>query len=39
MEADTDTVILYGLLDQGFVLVKINKLIKEKVRKLLKRMI
>ena len=38
MEGDIDTVILYGLFDQGFVLVKINKDIKEKVRKLLERM-
>jgi len=38
MEGDCDTVILYGLMDKGFVLVNINKDIKEKVRKLLERM-
>ena len=38
IEGNSDIVILYGLLDKGFVVVKINKDIKEKVRKLLKRM-
>jgi len=38
IEGNSDTVILYGLLDKGFVLVNINKYIKEKVRKLLKKM-
>lgn len=38
MEGNIDTVILYGLLDKGFVVVNINKVIKEKVRKLLEKM-
>ncbi len=38
MEGDSDTVILYGLMDKGFVLVNVNKSVKEKVRKLLERM-
>lgn len=38
MEGDSDTVILYGLMEKGFVLVNINKDVKEKVRKLLDRM-
>jgi len=38
MEGDSDTVILYGLLDKGFVLVNVNKDVKEKVRKLLEKM-
>jgi len=38
MEGDSDTVILYGLMDKGFVLVNVNKSVKEKVGKLLDRM-
>jgi len=38
MEGDSDTVILYGLLNKGFVLVNVNKSVKEKVRKLLEKM-
>ncbi|MBL7169889.1 MAG: GTP-dependent dephospho-CoA kinase family protein [Candidatus Aenigmarchaeota archaeon] len=38
MESDSDTVILYGLMDQGFVLVNVNKDVKEKVKLLLERM-
>jgi len=38
MEGDSDTVILYGLFDKGFVLVNVNKDVKEKVRKLLEKM-
>ena len=38
MEGDSDTVVLYGLMDKGFVLLKVNKDVKEKVRKLLEKM-
>lgn len=38
MEGDMDTVILYGLLDRGFVLVEIDKDLKDKVKKLLEQM-
>lgn len=38
MEGDSDIVILYGLFNKGFVLVNVNKYVKERVRKLLKKM-
>jgi len=38
MEGDFDTVVLYGLMDKGFVLVEIDKDLKDKVGKLLERM-
>jgi uncharacterized protein (UPF0218 family) len=38
MEGDFDTVVLYGLMNKGFVLVEIDKDLKDKVGKLLERM-
>ena len=38
LEGDEGLVIIYGLMDRGFVLVNVNKSIKEKCRKLLGRM-
>ena len=38
LEGNEGLVILYGLKDKGFVLVNVNKSIKEKCRKLLERM-
>ncbi|MBD3155485.1 MAG: DUF359 domain-containing protein [Candidatus Aenigmarchaeota archaeon] len=38
MEGDYDTVVLYGLLDKGFVFTEIDKDLKDKVGKLLERM-
>ena len=35
LESNNDTVILYGLMNKGFVLVNVNKNIKEKCKELL----
>jgi uncharacterized protein (UPF0218 family) len=38
LEGDENLAILYGLREQGFVLINVNKFIKEKCRKLLEQM-
>ena len=38
IEGDSDTVIFYGMKDTGFVLVEINKEIKDKTKNLLKKL-
>jgi len=38
IEGDSDTIIFYGLKDKGFVVVEVNKKVKEDVKKLLEKM-